>query len=281
MLSNNANYPYPVLRTTAVDYNASVFNDDCTLEVTPNGYKIITNFSVNNDQISEMINQGILNYALYISCKSTLLREMKYTDPQNPVIEIGSDEVHYLVSYLPYIICTQDIERFSTEDFVDDYTGIDYRLESGSIIGIGTDRQFHALFEKDIIRDASSIIEVQGSDNEKFMKIDLEGNKIKVILPADQCGIYKNLKGKKNKYSLANSVVIIPALIEAISLMRETDDDDEPAKKPWFLTLQKQISEISRTLNEPESKLYDYPARTAQIIMSNNSGAALKAIEEI
>ena len=281
MLSNNANYPYPVLRTTAVDYNTSVFNDNCTLEVTGTGYKLITNFSVNNDQIAELINQGILSYALYISCKSTLLREMKYIDLKNPVIEIGSDEVHYLVSYSPYIIATQDIEHFSIEDFADDYSGIDYRLDSGSIVGIGSDRQFHALFEKDIIRDASSIITVQGSDTEKYMKIDFDSPKIKVILPADQCGIYKNLKGKKSKYSLANSVVIIPALIEAISLIYETDDDDDMAQRPWFLTLQKQISDLSSKTGEPEQSLYEHPTRTAQIIMDNNSGAALKAIEEI
>ena len=143
------------------------------------------------------------------------------------------------------------------------------------------------MFEKDVINDASSIISVLGSDQEKFMKVDLHCEHINVILPTAQCSMYKRCGGKMQEYTILHSVVIIPALVEAISTMKKEiaamengEEDDSLVERPWFITLSQIIRKLADSMGEPEYILYDYPVRTAQIIMGNNSGAALKIIEE-
>ena len=281
MLRNDASYPYPVIRTSIGDFCKTVFNDDIQVISTLEGYRMTAKFSVNNPSIQKMIDGGVLKFAVSVTCKSTLLRKMYYIEPNNPVIEICAGDVHYQVNYVAYIIAAEDILSYDNEDFAEDYKGIEYRISKGSVLGIGTPRLFKALYEQDQINDVSSIIAISGSDTEKYMKIDLENSQIKVILPKKQSITYKNCYGRKDIYPLLHSVVTIPALMEAIKAINEAEDGDEMLQRPWCITLQQQISKLAKSIHEDELFLYEDPLRTAQIIMNNNSGLALKAIEKM
>ncbi len=280
MLRANVNYPHPVLRTGTVDFSRSVFNDEITLKTTEKGYILCTNFSVSDERIGGMINSGILSYAVYIVCKSTMLRKMIFIDADHPDIPIDSGEVHYSVNYEAYVLAKEDIDDYYSDDFAEDYKNIHFKLKKGDIVGVGTEKRFDALFEKDIIHDASSIINVVSNDQEKYMTIDLDNSRIKVILPTDQFSVYKSMKGKKNKYPLLHATVTVPALIEAISAI-SINDDDELSQRPWFVTLQKAIADLSLSSGESEEFLYDHPTRTVQMLMGNNSDTALKLIDEM
>mgnify|MGYP003292548749 CR=1 FL=1 len=287
MLRNDVSYPYPILRTDTGDFDNSVFTDKFELKTVQNGYELTPKFSVNNSYIEKLIEEGKLKYAVSIICKSTLLREMRYVENDGTPIFLAAETVHYQVNYGGYIVAVQDIEDYIDTDFSEGYRGISFKLSRGAVVGIGNERHFKALFEKDVINDASSIISVLGSDQEKFMKVDLHCEHINVILPTAQCSMYKRCGGKTQEYTILHSVVIIPALVEAISTMKKEiaamengEEDDSLVERPWFITLSQIIRKLADSMGEPEYILYDYPVRTAQIIMGNNSGAALKIIEE-
>ena len=72
MLRFDVSYPYPVLRPVATDYISSVFTDKIDRTTTPTGYILTADFSVNNEAISQMISDGILGYAIFLSCRSTI-----------------------------------------------------------------------------------------------------------------------------------------------------------------------------------------------------------------
>lgn len=281
MLRADVSYPYPVVRTTTVDFGCTVFSDQIQLETTDTGYRFITDFSVNNEEITQLIKNRILSYAVFVSCKSTLLRKMYYVDSDNPIINIDAKDVHYQVKYMPLIVALQDIDAYWNEDFSEDYKEEPYKLTRGSIFGIGSERQFRALFDKDIIRDAASIVSISGSNEEKYMKIILDSNQIKVLLPTDQCTKYKGFKTERSKYALLHSVFVVPALIEAITAIQTTDPEDDRAHRPWFITLEQEIQKLSTKLHEPLDNFYEYPTRTAHILLENNSEIALTSLESL
>ncbi len=281
MLRADVSYPYPVLRPTAVDFDSTVFTDIIQIENTSKGYRLITEFSVNNENIRRMIEDRILSYAVFVSCRSTMLRKMYYIDSDNPIIDIEAKDVHYQVNYTAFMVVLQDIDSYWDEDFSEDYRENHYRLGRGSVFGIGSERQFRALFDKDIIRDAASIVNISGSDEEKFMKIILDNDQIKVLLPTEQCTKYKGFKNEKSKYPLLHSIFVVPALVEAISAMQTTEPEDDRAHRPWFITLEQELAKLSQTLHEPLDNLYEFPTRTAHILLENNSGIALKALETL
>ena len=106
-------------------------------------------------------------------------------------------------------------------------------------------------------------------------------NQIKVLLPTEQCTKYKGFKNEKSKYPLLHSIFVVPALVEAISAMQTTDPEDDRAHRPWFITLEQELAKLSQTLHEPLDNLYEFPTRTAHILLENNSGIALKALETL
>lgn len=284
MPSDYVNYPYPVIKTYTDNFEKTVFVDSITRETNPKGYILKTDFSVNNDQITEMINNGLLQYAVYVVCKTTMLRKMFYITDENPNIEINANEVHYLVSYKAFVICKKDIPDYYNDDFVPEYKGIKFSLKQGDIVAVGEEQSFDAIFEKDIIKDAASIIQVQGSDNEKYMRIELGEHHIQVIIPSDECLTYKNIGNTKSKYPLLHAVLTIPALIEAISTMSiqlEKDPEGDLTHLAWFMTLQHAISKIAEEHNKTEDFLYEHPSYTAQIIFNNNLKTVLQRIDEI
>ena len=281
MLRVDVSYPYPVLRPTTVDFANTVFTDQIQVESTSTGYRLKTNFSVNNDNIKHMLEEKKLSYAVFVSCRSTLLREMKYVDDDHPIIDIDAKDIHYQVNYTAFMVALQDIDSYWDDDFSEGYRDNHYRLGRGSVFGIGSERQFRALYEKDIIRDAASIVSISGSDEEKYMKIILDSNQINVLLPTEQCTKYKGFKNEKTKHSLLHSMFVIPALIEAISVMQTTDPEDDLAHRPWFISLEQELARLSQKINEPLDTLYDFPTRTANILLENNSGIALKALETL
>lgn len=284
MLRNDVSYPYPVLRTFLSDYKESFFYSDITVETTDSGYQLSYDFSVNNDKKNKLFADGLLSYAMYICCPRTLMREVQYLASGKDCINIKAEDVHYQVEYASYIIAVQDINHFTDEDFGEGFENIDFTIPKGSIVGIGRSGQFTAMFNDDIIKDAGSIIKIKGSDNEKYMKIDLSGDTIVVWMPTEQSTIYKNMPKSKNSQTLLHSIVTIPALVEAIALIAKTresrsPEDQECAERPWYLTIDRAIKELAKASGESEQLLYDYPLRTAQMIMKNNSAKALKLIE--
>ncbi len=285
MLRNDVGYPYPVLRTFLSDYKESFFSSDITVSTTQTGFRITIDFSVNNDRINKLIDTGVLQYALYLFCPRTFLREMRYLKPDTEYVDIAAEDVHYQVEYAAYIIATQDIEHYTDEDLSEGFENIDFTIPKGSIFGIGRSGHFSALFDNDIIKDAGSIIQVMGSEKEKYMRVDLSGNTIIVWMPTEQSGKYKNMPKARNKQDLLHAVVTIPALVEAIYMIAKTNEghspeDEERSERPWFLTIARAVKELSVSTGESEKSLYDAPLRTAQIILKNNSETALKLIEE-
>ena len=78
---------------------------------------------------------------------------MFYIDNDNPIINIESKDVHYQVNYTAFIVVLHDISSYWNEDFEEDYKENHYRLVRGSIFAIGSERQFRALYDKDIVHD--------------------------------------------------------------------------------------------------------------------------------
>ncbi len=282
MLRNDVSYPYPVLRTFLSDYKETFFHSDISVEMMPTGYRLNFDFSVNNERITKLFEDGYLSYGVYVCCPKTMLREMRYPSNGENYIDLPAEDVHYRVEYAAYIVAVRDIDQYVDEDFEEGFEGIDFSIPKGSIFGIGDSGSFDATYKNDIIKDAASVIQIKGSETEKYMKVDLDKDTIVVWMPIKQSTMYKNMAKTKDNLDLLHAVVTIPVLVEAIGVMAKTGEgveDEELSERPWFLTIKKAIKDIAETLGETEQTMYDYPLRTAQIIMKNNSETALRIIQ--
>ena len=172
MLNININYPYPVIREYTDDYQSTEFIGELKVLLEPDGYAVHTNFEINNKGIQILLSKRILTYALEVQCVSTWFRKL-YPIHENRVIRLDPQMIHERVELIPCIVAATSIEGFTNEDFAEEYQDMKFDLNAGDIIGIGQKRTFDALYQNDIIKNGSSIVDVGGNDKLKEIQCDI------------------------------------------------------------------------------------------------------------
>lgn len=199
--TKDAQYPYPVIREYTDDYQSTEFIGELKVLLEPDGYAVHTNFEINNKGIQILLSKRILTYALEVQCVSTWFRKL-YTIHENRVIRLDPQMIHERVELIPCIVAATSIEGFTNEDFAEEYQDMKFDLNAGDIIGIGQKRTFDALYQNDIIKNGSSIVDVGGNDKLKEIQCDFSQSTIKLTLPADQYENYRSCGYNRSKYKL-------------------------------------------------------------------------------
>ena len=284
MLNININYPYPVIRPNEEDYVNTVFTGDLTVTPENDGYYIRPEFSIANAEIKKLIDEGKLTYAVEIECVSTWLRRLvRITDNKPEKIEPTC--IHETVELTPCIIAMEKITDFTNSDFAEEYCSIKYTINAGEVVGIGQKRTFDAFYQSDIIKDGSSIVHFEGSDSLKELSCDFTSNLINITLPKEQFDVYKNCGYNKNKYKILNAIFSIPVVVEAIGII--SNDEKNPGEKSgfegksWYKTIVANLKRYAENNENNYKKLLDKPFTSAEILLGNNSAAALSYLNEL
>ena len=278
MLNVNINYPYPVIREYTEDYQNTDFIGELKVLLEPDGYAVHTNFEISNKEIQSMIRKNILTYALEIQCVSTWFRKL-YPIQECEVIRLDPQMIHERVELIPCIVAKKDIKGFTNKDFAQEYQAIKFDLKVGDIVGIGQKRIFDALYQNDIIKNGSSIVDVGGSDSIKEVQFDFSQSVIKITLPYDQYENYKNCGYNRSKYKMLNAILIVPALVEAIGIIAADEKDSEHQSghqnRAWYKTIVVNLKRFAENDERKYLQLLEKPFASAELLLGNNSAEAL------
>lgn len=278
MLNVNINYPYPIIREYADDYKITIFEGALKVHLEPDGYSVHPAFNINNKEIDGLIAAGVLTYALEVQCVSTWFRHL-YLVNDNNTIKLNPQSIHERVELIPCIIATENIDSFTNNDFVDEYIGLQFDIKKGDIIGIGQKRTFDALYQNDIIKNGSSIVNIEGSDAVKEITCNYSGSVIKITLPVDQYNDYIDCGYDKSKHKMLNAILTIPVLVEAISIIANDEKDPDHTSGfescSWYKTIFANLKRFAENDEHKYRQLLDKPLASAELLLGNNSAAAL------
>ena len=284
MLNVNINYPYPLLREYVEDYKSTIFTGELSVRLEPDGYAIHPSFDVENDEIRSLIEAGLLMYAIEVQCVSTWFRKL-YRIIDNNIVRLNPQEIHERVELSPCIIATKNFTGFKNVDFEEEYQGMSFDINAGDIIGIGQKRTFDALYQNDIIKNGSSIVNIGGSDQIKEITCDFNGSVIQITLPKDQYSDYMDCGYNRIKYKSLNAILTIPVLVEAImTIAYDEKNPDETSgfeNKSWYKTIVVNLKRYAENDENKYKQLLDKPFASAELLLGNNSAAALKFLSQI
>ena len=284
MFNVNINYPYPVIREYEEDYKSTSFTGELAVCLEPDGYAIHPSFDVENDEIRTLVEEGVLTYAIEVQCVSTWFRKL-YRIVDNKVVRLNPEEIHERVELTPCIIAAKSFQGFTNADFEEEYQGMTFEINAGDIIGIGQKRTFDALYKNDIIKNGSSIVNIGGSDKIKEITCDFNGSIIQITLPKDQYSDYMDCGYNRIKYKSLNAILTIPALVEAIMTIandeRNPDETSGFESKTWYKTIVVNLKRCAENDENKYKQLLDKPFASAELLLGNNSAAALKFLSQI
>ncbi len=284
MLNPNINYPYPLIRDHVEDYRTTVFTGELAVNLQPDGYLIRPDFKINNDDIAKLISQNVLTYAIEVQSPATWYRKL-YRVLDNAPIKLEPSFLHERVELTPCIVAAEPIKGFSNSDFEDEYQGIAFDIKAGDVIAIGESRRFDALYQNDVIKNGSSIVNISGGDDLKEIVCDFSSNLIEITLPADQYQDYKECGYDRAKYKTLNAILTIPAIVEAIGYIYNDNENPDATSgfesKAWYKTIVVNLKRVAENDDNKYRKLLEKPFSSAELLLGNNYVHALKYVNQI
>lgn len=284
MLNTNINYPYPVIRSYTEDYKTTVFHGALTVNLQQDGYLIRPDFDINNEEIKNYLASGKLTYAVEVLSPATWYRRL-FPVVDNKSIHINPTVLHERVEIIPCIIVADPISGFCNEDFEEEYCGIAYELHVGDVIAIGETRSFDALYQNDVIRNGSSIVSIGGDDSVKEIICDFTGSVITITLPMDQYENYKGCGYVKTKYKTLNAILTVPALVEAVGIIANDEENPDHTSgfesKAWYKTIVVNLKRASENNENKYRQMLKKPFAAAELLLGNNYAAALKFVCDV
>lgn len=284
MLNANINYPYPVIREYVEDYQTTVFKGALVVNLQPDGYLVRPNFEIQNSGINDLITEGKMTYALEVQSPATWFRKLFLINENNP-IRLDPAFLHERVELTPCIVATMHISGFSNKDFATEYSGMSFDINAGDIIAIGEKRIFDALYQNDIIKNGSSIVNIVGSNSAKEVICDFTGSVIKIILPAEQYADYVECGYLKTKYKTLNAILTIPVLVEAIGIIASDENNPEQTSgfetKAWYKTIVVNLKRVAENNEAKYRQMLGKPFASAELLLGNNYVFALNFVKNV
>lgn len=243
--NNNTFFAYPILCNYNDDYNNVKFIAGSTGKLTKtNKISIVETYvEIEDEEINNLLNSRELKIITKVFCPSTKYREIFEIQRGFDKIEINNRDINKRVEFTTYVIANKNINGFNSYNFNDDYRGMKFNIEKGSIVAIGKEESI--FFEKDIddLTKINSIVKIRDMKKENEpMTVTWDEYYIKINLSTSDYETY--CRYSDYCIPIVNSMVVVPALMYILDQLASDEIDiGDIEDSKWYRVLSKKISE--------------------------------------
>lgn len=244
MKYNNRYYPHPVLGIS--DDVTGEFN--CNLSVSSTKDKIILKptFKLVNEDLEVLIGTGKVFFCMHVYCRGTLFREnWKIMNPISTDIKISADDLNGETE-VDFFICAENvIQKYKNKGSNPVFAGYEFQIEPADILAYGGKGKFFANKSPEQLKAVSSIMRIKrGKYKSGPFYLEYDNKFIIICLSDNDFESYRLLKNYPNNVNIIHASLILPALLETILFMNESDSGiDEYKESEWFKILDKNLAE--------------------------------------
>ena len=205
-------YPYPVLSETTDDYINSNFNMELQVSQGIREICFTISLKLTNNEIQQMIYNGLAEYVIHIECPYTAYRTVIKTDETEITKNIPEHKLNGKVAVCAFIVAKQDIPQYYNSCFNEDYEKLTFNLHRGNIVAIGGQTNITVTKEIEELSKIPSIFTICkcAADTDDSMKIEISGEKIAITLCNRSFGNYKMLSAMPSMLPVLHSMLIVP-----------------------------------------------------------------------
>lgn len=273
-------YPYPVLSSVSDDYQTSI---RFSCEVKKGVRELVFGMETVTDDAGmlRLIDTGKAEYAYHIECPLTSFRKLIPSTNPRVVQHIPERLLNGPVSACSFIVAKENLTGYANPSFNTDYAGLSFDIDRGSILGIGGQCNITVTKETEDLAKIPSIFSIcrSGDDSDQSMQINVDGDKIAVILDSSNFQSYKVMVAMPGMQSVFHSMIIMPALIYVFELLRR-EGIEEHAGKRWCLGMRRALERSGISLTA--EVLEDIPSfELAQKILDLPVNRALRDLSSV
>ncbi|MDE6043181.1 MAG: hypothetical protein K2G07_06525 [Muribaculaceae bacterium] len=272
-LNDNVMFPYPV-KGIADNVISPPIEVEISDESSPSEYVFnIRVISLNDADIQNLIDEDKAVYSCEISCSYTMLLRSVLNKQGNFRIRLPLNRVGKIIYVTVAVIAKEPIPNYINENFHPDFKGrgFVFNLNPGEVLAkVAT---FHVdadiSFEKLKAIESILVVRQHHQNDEKFVDVNCDGDKIEVLLPEHLYLQFKDGLAYDRRYSSSfHASFVLQALTIAITHYQHYLN----LEKLWARVLNARFSAQSDIFSEfdlsGDIDIED-ASRIAQIILSN------------
>lgn len=240
-------FPYPIINRESQysTYNGSSFSLELEeIDSEKIFYLKKVRYITNSELLNKLIKESKVEVALIIECSETIFRKKVLLNEEGIDIPLCKSDFSGKVVYSMYAYTTQDIVLESSDEFLEEYQGIDYDLEKYSIVAADDGRTLymnHEDAEENVVKSIFSVIP-SFDKNDNVFYVDYEtGKKIIITLSENDFNNYNEMFNIDTYKELFFSVLLIPSLTEALTrckmLVDEYELEEVEQTYKWFKSI--------------------------------------------
>lgn len=234
----------------------------------PDIIEIALDHVLRSREIQNLIDEGKAEFVTHVHCRKTAYRKCFKTATPKQLIEIKSDDLRDKVELEFFVIASAPINNYRFQSAHKDYEGFAFNVEVGEVMAYGGATNFVAEKQWMAAEAVGSFMVLQEGDTKRGpMKINLANAKIAVILAQEDFRVYQKLATSRQFDRIFHSVVVLPALIYAVSQMIESSETYEEWK--WCQVLEE------RKTNDPALSGESWEVENAPVIAQKLLGGPL------
>lgn len=246
MKLNSALFPYPVLATATDDYKNAYFQASIEpYKVDGEQIRIDAKFALNDDALKQLIYDGKAAYMLHIEGENSAFRIFKTASPNQDTVSLFADinQSGNAIFANALVVATEDIPKFISPNFNQDFYFDDYHIENISRAQIlAYQETIKIRIESENVDESlEAPIKFEQTTKKEYF-FDFSGDDIIIKLPGQSFDNYKHASviGKPTR-DLMIVTYVLPALTAAVRLMKKPGNMDTR----WASILQDRFDDLN------------------------------------
>ena len=232
-------FTYPVLAEGRDDYKTCTFS--AKIEAHPYADaadNLVFDCELSTDcaKINRLIANGDAEYLFHAECPTTIYRKIFTHAVGEFVCKIPLSDVKDKLYRAAFIVLRRDVENFSCDDWNDDFDGLTFDLQRGSILAYQNFKPLPLVEDPNLFKNVGSIFSVyRRLDDAAPFTFDLTTQKIRIGLNAEDYDLYRRYCANPSMQPILNAMIILPVLTSVFDELKQDIQDHE--SDAWFLSL--------------------------------------------
>lgn len=227
----NKAFPYPVLRPYCDDYVDVEFQTTVDFLIDENQISVEITYALSSEEILKEIDAGKAKYVSIVSCRDTYQRKVLVSDKSFITDHFDLGSLRGEVRVDPYIVVTNQIDDFSSEDINPEFGDNKFSFTPGDLLAQDETQVF--FIDRDLFKPVTSVVELVKDESLSGgeWKIGFDEENLQIQLSPQMKEAVDNARNsKQNQIILLNSLYF-SAVVQAIQKLKDDLSDFE--EKKW------------------------------------------------
>lgn len=251
MRNQQQEYPHPYMAEGRNDYSTGSF--DVSLderETTNENFVLKFSYTLDCPGMQEYINSGAAKIIVRVKSATTSFRKNYHFDLNNHqcIITIPKQAVAKSIQAQAFIVATAETNSFALPEHNQTYFhGVKFTLRKGDLLGESADFEIK-LDDSELQKPISSIFTIQCNDDSPESIVPVfYTEKITIYLSRQLYDVYFAMRRKHEFRRYLSAVIVLPALVEALTIMQIEQQDKSFENLRWYRAIKTKLPSVGVT----------------------------------